>query len=133
MKSAFATTWKRSVQTRKQRKYNYNAPYHVKGKFLAAHLSQELRQKYGTRSLRLRKGDKVKILRGNHKGKEGTVERIDVQRTKIYLTKIDQAKTDGTKAPVALHPSSLLITEPDLSDKKRKEKLQPNKKGEKAQ
>ncbi len=133
MKSAFATTWKESVQRRKQRKYNYNAPYHVKGKFLASNLSKELRQKHGTRSIRVRKGDKVKIMRGNFKGKEGTVERVDAQRTKVYITKIEHAKTDNTKSAISLHPSSLMIIELDLSDKKRKAKLQPTKKGETAQ
>lgn len=133
MKSAFATTWKRSAQPRKQRKYVHNAPAHVKGKFLSAHLDKPLREKYGKRSLRVRKGDKVKILRGNHKGKEGAVERIDAKRTLVYVTKVEHAKTDGTKAAVALHPSSLLITEPVLEDKKRKARLQQNKKGEKAQ
>jgi large subunit ribosomal protein L24 len=123
MKSAFATSWKNSVQRRKQRKYTYNAPAHIKGKFLAAHLSKQLHEKYGTRSVRVRKGDKVRILRGNSKGKEGKVERVDVEKTQIYISGIDAAKMDGSKAPVTLHPSSVMIIELDLSDKKRKEKL----------
>ena len=81
MKSAFATTWKSSVQPRKQRKYQYNAPAHIKGKFLAAHLSKELKEKYGTRSIRVRVGDRVKVVRGTEKGKEGKVENADVEKT----------------------------------------------------
>jgi large subunit ribosomal protein L24 len=123
MKSAFATSWKNSVQRRKQRKYTYNAPAHVKGKFLAAHLSKALKEKYGTRSVRIRTGDKVRILRGNSKGKEGKIERVDVERTQVYIAGVDAAKMDGSKAPVTLHPSSVMIIELDLSDKKRKEKL----------
>lgn len=124
MKSTFATTWKKSVQPRKQRKYAYNAPYHIKGKFLAANLSKDLREKYGVRSLRLRVGDKVKVLRGNHKGKEGKIESVDVQRTFVNVAKIEHIKPDGSKRPIPLHPSSVQIIEPDLSDKKRKAKLE---------
>lgn len=128
MKSSFATTWNRSVQRRKQRKYNYNAPYHVKGKLMASHLSEELRKQHGTRSARIKKGDKVKILRGNSKGKEGKVERVDVQKTRVYVTKVERAKNEGSNVQLSFHPSSLLITELDLSDKKRKAKLEGAKK-----
>lgn len=124
MKSTFATTWKASVQRRKQRKYNYNAPHHVKGKFLAAHLSKELKEKYGTRSLRVREGDKVKILRGSSKGKEGKVEKVDMKDTKLYIAKMERTKPDGNKVPVALHPSSVMIIELNLDDKKRRAKLE---------
>lgn len=124
MKSAFATTWKSSVQPRKQRKYVYNAPYHVKGKLLGVHLVKDLQKKYQTRNVRVRVGDKVKILRGTFKGKEGKVERVDAQRTEVYVAKIEHVKPDGTRKPIALHPSNLTIIELDLGDKKRKAKLE---------
>lgn len=124
MKSAFATSWKSSVQRRKQRKYTYNAPAHTKGKFLSSHLAKSLREKYGTRSVRLRTGDKVRILRGNSKGKEGKVERVDVENTLVYIAGITTTKMDGSKAQVKLHPSSVMIVELELSDKKRKSKLE---------
>ena len=127
MKSSFATSWNKSVQRRKQRKYTYNAPYNIKGSFMAAHLSEELRKKYGTRSVRVKKGDKVKILRGSNKGKEGKVERVDVQKTRVYVAKVERAKNEGAKIPSGLHPSSVMIIELDLNDKKRKAKLEAAK------
>ncbi|MBD3209318.1 50S ribosomal protein L24 [Candidatus Woesearchaeota archaeon] len=130
MRPAFATTWKGSVQPRKQRKYQYNAPYHVKGRFLAVHLSPALRKQHATRAARIRKGDKVKVLRGNHKGKEAKVDRVDPKHTKVYLARIEHSKPDGTKTPIGFHPSSLMITELDLEDKKRKAKLEKKKKKE---
>lgn len=130
MRSAFATTWKKSVQTRKQRKYAYNAPYHVKGRFLSAHLSKELKEKHGKRSVRVRTGDKVKVLRGTYKGREAKVEKVDAQRGKVYLTRVEARKMDGTSTPVAFNPSNLAITELDLSDKKRKAKLEQQEKKE---
>ena len=128
MKSSFATTWKSSVQPRKQRKYLYNAPAHIKSKFLGARLSKELQEKYSTRTMRVRTGDKVKVVRGTYKGKEGKVESVDVVKTRIFITKIDQPKPDGTKRLLPIHPSNVIITELDLSDKKRKAKLESFKK-----
>lgn len=129
MKSAFATSWKNSVQRRKQRKYVYNAPKHTKGKFLSSNLSKPLQEKYGVRSVRVRAGDKVKIMRGGSKGHEGKVERVDLDRIKVYIAGVNLNKADGSKVPIALHPSSLQITELVLSDKKRKAKLEQTKKG----
>lgn len=116
--------WKRSKQPRKQRKYRYNAPLHIKSKFLASHLSKELRKKYNKRNATVRKGDKIKILRGQFKGKVGKIDRVDLKRTKVYITGIEIAKKDGTKTFYPIHPSNLLITELNLDDKKRVKTLE---------
>ncbi len=128
MKSSFATTWKSSVQPRKQRKYVYNAPAHTRGKFLGARLSKELHEKYSTRTIRVITGDKVRVVRGSYKGKEGKVESVDVTNTKIFVTKIDTSKPDGTKKLLPINPSNVIITELNLTDKKRKAKLESFKK-----
>lgn len=120
----FKTSWKSSKQPKKQRKYRSNAPLHIKHKFMASHLSKELRQKHNKRSITLRKGDKIKILRGNFKGKSGVVERVVSKRDKIYVNGIEVIKKDGTKQLVPLRPSNLLITQLNLDDKKRKLKLE---------
>ena len=115
----FSTTWKSSKKPRKQRKYRISAPLHTKQKFLHSHLSKDLRKKYGIRSIGLRKGDKVKILRGNFKKHEGKVEKIDLKRTSIFVSGIEFTKRDGTKKLLALQPSNLMITELNLDDKLR--------------
>lgn len=120
----FKTSWKSSKQPKKQRKYRSNAPLHIKHKFMASHLSKELRQKHNKRSITLRKGDKIKILRGNFKGKSGVVERVVSKRDKVYVNGIEVIKKDGTKQLVPLRPSNLLITQLNLDDKKRKLKLE---------
>ncbi len=120
MKKEFAISWNRSIQPRKQRKYRYNAPLHIRQKFISSHLSKELREKYNARALGLRKGDKVKIMRGKFKKKTGKVERVDLKREKIYITGIELIKSDGSKALIPLRPSNLMITELNLDDKKRK-------------
>jgi large subunit ribosomal protein L24 len=130
MKTKFAKTWVSSVQPRRQRKYRYNAPLHLRSSFLSVNLSKELRKKYGTRNIKVRTGDKVKILRGNFKGKEGAVTEIDMKSSKVYVAKIETSKREGAKARVPQNPSNLQIIDLILDDKKRKEKLASFKKPE---
>ncbi len=116
----FSTHWKSSVQPRKQRKYRYNAPLHVRQKFLHVHLSPELRAKYGTRAVQVRKGDKAKVLRGKFKKQEGKVERVNLKRERVFVSGMEYTKKDGAKVPVGFNPSNLMITVADVSDKRRK-------------
>jgi len=129
----FSVGWKRSTQPRKQRKYNYQAPLHLKQKMVHAHLSKELRGKYGTRNTQLKTGDKVKVMRGQFAKKEGKVEKIFLKRGEVYINGVENIKKDGSKNLMALRASQLLVTELNLSDKRRKEKLEShNKKIEKS-
>jgi len=119
MKTQWSSKWKASSQPRKQRKYRYNAPLHIKGSFLGCHLSKELKTKYGKRALRVVKGDKVKIIRGSFKGQSGKVERVDIKTNNIFITKIEVIKKDGTKRTVPLKASNLIIQELNLDDRSR--------------
>ncbi|MEM3112816.1 MAG: 50S ribosomal protein L24 [Candidatus Pacearchaeota archaeon] len=119
MKKKFSTKWLRSKQVRKQRKYRKNAPLHKKLKMMGAHLSKELRKKYGKRSLPLRKGDEVKILRGEFKKKTGKVSMVDIKKQFVIIEGIQRKKKEGTKVNVPFHPSNLLIQSLALEDKKR--------------
>jgi len=131
MKTKFSTAWKSSKQPRKQRKYTHNAPSHIKSGFLGSHLSKELKKKYNKRSIRVKKGDKIKIMRGKFKGKTGKVENVDVKRSLIYVEGIQISKKDGTKTKQGFHSSNMLITELNLDDKKRVNKLGKQEKKEK--
>ena len=121
--------WKSSRKARKQRKYRFNAPLHIKRKFLGSHLSKALRQKYGTRNMAIVKGDKVKIARGQFRGQSGKVEDVDVKRVVIFISGIEIQKKDGSKSRPPITPSNVIITELNLEDKKRNEILQRKKKG----
>lgn len=120
----FSTHWKGSSQPRKQRKYRHNAPLHIRQNFMHVHLSPELRTKYRTRAIQVKKGDKVKLLRGKFKKQEGKVDHLHLQYNRVFVTGVDYIKKDGTKVLVPLAPSNLMITVLDLSDKRRKEKLE---------
>jgi len=128
MKKKFVSSWKRSKKPNKQRKYRYNAAIHIKQKFIHSILSKELRKKYNKRNLGLKTGDKIKIVAGNFKGKEGKVERVDIKKTLIYVGGIEKVKKDGSKVLYPLHPSNLMITELNLDDKKRQKILDRKKK-----
>ena len=120
MKKLFSTHWKSSTQPRKQRKYKACAPLHTRHHFLSAHLSKPLRQTHKKRAIPLRAGDKIKVLRGQYSGKEGTIERVDIKKLVVYVTGIERVKRDGSKSLYPLVPSNLLITDLSLSDQERK-------------
>ena len=115
----WSNKWITSKQPRKQRKYRYNAPMHVRQKFISAHLSEVLRKRFGKRSLNLKKGDEVKIMRGKDKGFKGKVERIDLKTSKIYIDGLNVKKVDGSEVLKPINPSNLLITESKMEDKMR--------------
>ncbi|MEK6936215.1 MAG: 50S ribosomal protein L24 [Nanoarchaeota archaeon] len=119
MKKLFSTSWKSSRQPRKQRKYVFNAPLHIRHKLVSANLSKELRKKYGKRSFPLRKGDNVKIMVGEFKKKLGKIVSVDLKRLRISIEGIQRTKKDGSKVNVWFDSSNLQIQELNLEDKKR--------------
>ena len=116
----FSKSWVSSKNPGKQRKYRFNAPLNIKRKFLSVHLSKELRLKYKTRNVVVRKDDKVKILRGQFRGKIGKIIKVITKKAKVFVEGIENKKRDGTKTYYPLEPSNLMITELNLTDKRRK-------------
>ncbi|MGB9708345.1 MAG: 50S ribosomal protein L24 [Candidatus Pacearchaeota archaeon] len=124
MKNKFSTVWKSSRKIKKHRKYRVNAPLHIKHKMLASHLSKELRKKYNKRAISLRKGDSIKVMRGEFRGKEGKVALVDTKKRKVFIEGIQKSRKDGTKVNVRFEPSKLMITALNLDDKKRVKSLE---------
>ena len=122
--TTFSTTWKASVKPSRQRKYRAEAPLHLRQKFVNVHISKELRNKHKKRAVAVRKGDKVTVMRGSFAKRTGKVERVDLKKTEIYVNGIERSRRDGTKAPIALHPSNLMITELNMDDKLRQKSLE---------
>ena len=119
MKKNWSPKWVGSSQPRKQRKYRYNAPLHIRRKFLSAHLSKELRERYGKRSVPLRKGDEVVVMKGGFRGFTGNVDRVDMSRSKVYIEGVKRKKVDGSEITVPIDPSNVMITKLTLEDKMR--------------
>jgi large subunit ribosomal protein L24 len=112
-------TTKPVKKPRKQRKHLYNAPAHLRHKFMAAPLSQELISSKGAKALPVRKGDTVRIMRGDHTGFEGKVSRIDLKKYRIFIEGLTREKVDGTNIFVSVHPSKVMIKSLKLDDKWR--------------
>ena len=104
----------------KQRKMLYNAPLHLRQKIMAAHLSTELIASKGIKSLPLRKGDTIQVIRGDNKGFEGKISRVDLKRYRIFIEGLTREKVDGTNIFVSVHPSKVIIKKLNLDDKWRK-------------
>jgi large subunit ribosomal protein L24 len=104
----------------KQRKRLFNAPAHIRHKMMAAPLSTELAASRGVKTMPVRKGDTVRIQRGDNKGFEGKVSRVDLKAYRIYMEGLTREKVDGTNIFIPIHPSKVEIRNLTLDDKLRK-------------
>ncbi len=126
-----------SSKPKKQRQYLYSKALHRKQKDLSGHLNKKLSGQLGKRSLRIRKGDTVKVLRGSKKGSEGKVTGVDYRRGVVFIEKLVRKKADGTEIALPVRASNLLIVDVDRSDarrfrrKKAGKMPEPEKAGEK--
>jgi large subunit ribosomal protein L24 len=103
----------------KQRKRVYKASTHLRAKMMAAHLSQELKEKYNKRSLSIRVGDTVKIMRGDFSGIEGKISEVDKGSYRVFIDGVTREKVSGETVNVPINTSNLLLTKLDLDDKWR--------------
>lgn len=108
-----------SKQPRKQRKALYEAPLHKRNARMAATLSKELREDLGRKSLPVKVGDKVKVLRGDFKDQEGKIESVNYKKYTVTVEGITLNKADGNTIYLPIHPSNLMIIDVDLDDERR--------------
>ena len=120
-------TVKRVKDPRKQRKMHFNAPAHIRHKLMAAPLAPELVKSRGAKSLPVRKGDTVRVVRGDRKGFEGKISRIDLKGYRLYIEGLTREKVDGTTIFISLHPSKVMIKNLNLNDKWRKDVVERKK------
>jgi len=113
-----------SYKPNKVRKRVFNAPLHKISKMLNARLSDELRAKYAFKTTRVRKGDSVKIVRGEFAGVEGKVTSVDTKRSKITVEGVSRESVKGEQVPVKIHASKVIITSLNLDDKLRKARFE---------
>lgn len=113
-----------SEKARKQRKRHKNAPHHRKRKIMSSPLSEELRDKYNTRSFPVREGDEVEVMRGSFKGHVDDVVQIDRKNEEVYIEGVTMQKADESQEPQGIHPSNIKILDLDLSDPWRREKIE---------
>lgn len=111
----------------KQRKMLYQAPLHARHKHFSARLSPKLKASRRVNALPVRSGDKVRVMRGDHRGFEGKVTRVDTKKYRVFIEGLTREKVDGTTVFASVHPSKVMITGLNLDDKWRKEILERKK------
>ena len=87
-------------------------------------LSSELREKHGRRSVRPRVGDTARIVKGEFKGIEGKITKVDPKAGVVNVEGVTHEKQKGGTSPVPIHTSNLVMTALALEDKERKKKLE---------
>ena len=105
----------------------YHATMQRRSKQLSSPLSEELRKKYGKRSIRITEGDTVKIIRGEFKGVDGKVEKVELDKKSVAIAGIKKEATKGEKFDVYIHASNVIITGLNTEDKWRTQKLEGKK------
>ncbi len=124
----------KSKQPRKQRLARYNAPLHRRRVEMSApvdnalRLKQEANNVFYPRSMPVRVGDRVIIVRGEGRVKSGErkghkIAKIDRRKRKIYLENHTYFKSDGTELQRPIDPSNVVIINPDWTDLKRRKIL----------
>ena len=108
----------------------YRAVNNVRNKQIGAALSKQLRQKYQRRSIRIVKGDTVKILRGEYKGIDGKVTKISLEKNSIAVEGVQREKLKGGKIDLYIHSSNTVITSLNTEDNWRTKKLEHKAKPE---
>ena len=108
----------------------YRAVNTVRNKQIGAALSKQLRQKYQRRSIRIVKGDTVKILRGEYKGIDGKVTKISLEKNSIAVEGVQREKLKGGKIDLYIHSSNTVITSLNTEDNWRTKKLEHKAKPE---
>ena len=89
-----------------------------------ATLSEDLREEYDQRSVRVNAGDTVEVLRGDDAGEEGEVVKVDLKAAAVHVEEVTLETADGEEVPRPVDASNLRVTDLDLSDDVRQERLE---------
>jgi large subunit ribosomal protein L24 len=100
-----------------------HVPKHVRDAMIGSTLADTLRQQYRIRSVRVTKGDTVKVMRGEYSGIEGKVEKVNTKRGTLAIEGIQREKVRGGNVKVQIHASNVMIVGLNLDDKYRQNKL----------
>ena len=98
-------------------------PKHVRDAMIHSTLADNLREEHGRRSIRVIKGDNVRVMRGEYNGIEGKIEKVNTQRGTLAIEGIQREKVRGGNVKVQIHASNVKIIGLNLDDKKRENRL----------
>lgn len=114
-----------SGKPRKQRHFRFNAPMHERQHFVHAHVDKALRQRLnlGRRTVQVSKGDTVKVVSGKNRGKTGKIVRVDMRKCYVYIDSLKRKNAKGKESEIHISSSNVYITDLNLSDSYRANKL----------
>src|SRR6188508_2056195 len=101
---------------------------HKRDKFLGANLSENLREQHRRRSMRVIKGDTVRILRGEYVGIEGKVEKVNTERSTLSIEGVQREKIRSGNVKVQIHASNVQIISLNTDDEYRMKGTKKKKK-----
>ena len=107
-----------------QRKRSLYAPLHKKKKLMNVALSKDLRIQMKRRSLGIRKGDEVRMIKGKFKNSQGVVTSVDLKKMKVYVDTAVVKKKSGEQVQVPIATAKLRITKLITTDKSRQKLIQ---------
>lgn len=58
--------------------------------------------------MRVRRGDRVRVIRGNHRGQEGTVLRVEPDKNRVVIQGVNSRKRH--RKPSQLNPEGAIIS-----------------------
>ena len=99
-------------------------PKHQRDKMVGAMLEDSLRKQYGTKNVRVVKGDSVRVMRGEYKGVEGKVDKVNTEHATFHIEGIQREKIRGGQVKVPIHSSNVMVIGLNLDDDHRSSKLQ---------
>jgi large subunit ribosomal protein L24 len=100
-----------------------HTPKHVRDGMIHSTLAENLREEYGRRSIRVIKGDNVRVMRGEYNGIEGKIEKVNTTKGTLAIEGIQREKVRGGNVKVQIHASNVKIIGLNLDDKTRDNRL----------
>jgi len=111
-----------SSQTRVNRKKYHIADSNRRRVLMSSRIEKNFRKNYNIKTIPLRKGDEVKIMRGAQKGKIGKIVQSSRKRMIIYISNATYKKKNGEDAYQPIHPSNVQVQKLILTTE-RKQKI----------
>lgn len=90
---------------------------------VCSNLADNLKKQYNKKSTSVVKGDTVRIMRGEYKGVEGKVEKINTEKGRLSIEGVQREKIKGGQVKVLIHASNVKISSLNMDDNYRKNKF----------
>ena len=133
-----------SKKAGKQRQAQSDAPIHIKRKRMRARLITDDTELQSVRSVTVRVGDTVEVVRGDsgfpnsvkadsrgkrlgqgrgRAGVTGSVASVDTKRGYIFVDGVTSTTADGKEEAVPIHPSNVIVTRLNDADPLRRKRI----------